>query len=331
MAVLDTLAGATGKPPPEIVHAARKDLKRLRALLRLARAGLGEATFRRENAASRDAGRELSPVRDAQVLVQAFDALKAELRPQVAPETLATVDGWLRDGVAAALAALDHEDRRSRAAAALSAVRARVEAWPWERGENAWRVPGRGLRKTYRAARRAMRRAAKSGAAGDFHEWRKQVKHLGAHVGLLRPLSPERSRAAARRLGKLADLLGDEHDLAVLADTLARPHEPALPPADRAAIDLAIGERRARLRGKALARGRRQQDRLAARGREIDQAGFVAPVGPSRLVAFDRAEGMPDARRSGEGRVGRPAIDDRVELGDPGDGVVAHIDIDART
>src|SRR5438105_13788783 len=50
----------------ESIHAARTALRRLRALVRVARDALGEQTYRRENEIFRDAGRALSTVRDAQ-------------------------------------------------------------------------------------------------------------------------------------------------------------------------------------------------------------------------------------------------------------------------
>jgi hypothetical protein len=65
------------------VHAARKDVKRLRALLRLHRGALRNATYRRENHALRDAARELSALRDAHVLVQTVDALADRYAGQV--------------------------------------------------------------------------------------------------------------------------------------------------------------------------------------------------------------------------------------------------------
>ncbi len=257
--VLATLAGdpEKGGSAAAEVHTARKDLKRLRALLRLARAGLGEETFRRENTTARDAGRELSAVRDAQVLVTALETLKGELYGRVAPETLESVHRWLQAGVEAADNALRSQDRIPRAVASLSAARERIDAWPWQHGEDAWRVPGEGLKKVFRTARRAMHRAMDDGQADDFHEWRKQVKHLGAHVQILRPLSPRMSKVMAKGLGKLADRLGDEHDLAVLADTLAQHHDPAVSPTDLAVIARVIGERRTALRKKACKRGRR--------------------------------------------------------------------------
>ena len=61
----------------EAVHEARKALKRTRAVLRLLRCALGEAAFQRENERARAIGRQLAPIRDAQAMLDALDALLA--------------------------------------------------------------------------------------------------------------------------------------------------------------------------------------------------------------------------------------------------------------
>lgn len=58
----------TRDPSDKEIHRARKRLKRARATLRLLRLAIGKPTYRRENAALRDAARPLSGVRDAAVL-----------------------------------------------------------------------------------------------------------------------------------------------------------------------------------------------------------------------------------------------------------------------
>ena len=60
--------------PTEAVHEARKDMKKLRATLKLVRPLIGNKTYRRENARFRDAARALSDVRYAQVRAQTIDA-----------------------------------------------------------------------------------------------------------------------------------------------------------------------------------------------------------------------------------------------------------------
>src|ERR1700744_220986 len=57
------------------VHAARKELKKARATLRLVRDALGTSTYKKENAALRDAARPLGEIRDAQVLRDALKSL----------------------------------------------------------------------------------------------------------------------------------------------------------------------------------------------------------------------------------------------------------------
>ncbi len=57
----------------EVVYDVRKRCKRVRALLRLARDGIGEDVYRRDNRALRAAARALSPLRDAAVHIEVHD------------------------------------------------------------------------------------------------------------------------------------------------------------------------------------------------------------------------------------------------------------------
>ena len=61
-----------GGDPVGAVHGARKDLKKARALLRLARPGMPAKDYRKENRRLRDLGRELSGGRDADVMLVAL-------------------------------------------------------------------------------------------------------------------------------------------------------------------------------------------------------------------------------------------------------------------
>jgi len=56
-----------------VVHEARKCFKKVRALLRLVRDELDDKVYRDENTCFRDAGRPLTAVRDAKVLIEALD------------------------------------------------------------------------------------------------------------------------------------------------------------------------------------------------------------------------------------------------------------------
>ena len=73
------------------IHAVRKDLKKLRAVLRLVRRELGEDLYRSENRRYREAGRLLSRSRDAEVKVHTLKGLCE--RSEEPPSDL--LDAWL--------------------------------------------------------------------------------------------------------------------------------------------------------------------------------------------------------------------------------------------
>ena len=228
--ILGALASLDEAPPSaEAVHESRRDLKKLRALLRLARESLGNGTYQQENAAYRDAGRVLSAVRDAGVLLHTFDKLRGELAGHVPAETLDRMQRGLTDAVRAAEKTLGPSERLPEVVGALTTARERTEHWPQPgKADDFWHAPDGGMVKTYRRGRKAMRRAARAEEEDDFHEWRKQVKHLAYQFRLLRPILGAKFKRKGKHLGELGDLLGNEHDLAVLALTLTRNHPEAV-------------------------------------------------------------------------------------------------------
>ena len=52
------------------------------------------------------------------------------------------------------------------------------------------------------------------------HKWRKRVKDLWYHLRLLGDMWPEALKGAADEAHELSDLLGDHHDLTVLAEEI---------------------------------------------------------------------------------------------------------------
>src|SRR5437763_12368783 len=123
----DDLEDASGRKVGIAVHEARKSLKRLRAAVRVARDALGDETYRRENSAFRDAGRQLSGARDAKVLIEtlytvekaAGDELRSgagdALRSRLESEHEAALES-LRGGGATAAVLNDLDSARARVA-----------------------------------------------------------------------------------------------------------------------------------------------------------------------------------------------------------------------
>ncbi len=239
---IDELRGECESTPEEAVHEARKDMKKLRGLLRLVRGELDEETFARENACFRDAARELSGTRDSDVMLETLGSLG-----------LPAGRGWeLRKVIQAGLSLGGDEDREAageRAVTILKEARERVDDWPLER--DSFEAIAGGLRRTYRRGRRAFEAASESRGAESLHEWRKRVKDLWYHHTLLRELWPPVMSAVGDEAHGLSDRLGDDHDLVVLA-TWVRAHADAEPE-----LFESVDRRRAELQSDAFALGER--------------------------------------------------------------------------
>jgi CHAD domain-containing protein len=238
---LDELGGRTDSSPEDAVHSARKDMKKLRALLRLVRGEIGDQVYRRESTAFRDAGRELAGLRDADVMIATLNSLEL-------PEK---ESGPLRQALEAhriRTAAGGREQAAAGAGDMLTVARARVADWPLE--TDGFAAFEEGLRRIYRRGRRNMRAARSQPTAENLHEWRKRTKDLWYHLALLEEAWPPVMQALADEAHELSDRLGDHHDLDVLL-AWARDH------ADPTAIETAVDERRLRLQADAFDYGTR--------------------------------------------------------------------------
>jgi CHAD domain-containing protein len=217
---LDALRGGGGDPA-EAIHAARKDLKKLRAVLRLCRDELGGKLFRAESRRFRDAGRLLSSSRDAEVKLETVLALERHFGPELPDDARGP---WLlalkreRHEVAGAAALSTPEV--GRAIEAIEAGRDAVASWPLR--SDSWDAIGPGLSRTYRRGRQGLRETASDQSVESAHEWRKRVKDLTYQLRLLARAWPPTFDQMVTESHRLTDLLGEHHDLALLAADLER-------------------------------------------------------------------------------------------------------------
>jgi len=135
----------------------------------------------------------------------------------------------------------------------LTESRGRVAAWRL-RERNGIGTVETGLRQTYRAGRQRYRRAG--GGRGSrlrrMHAWRRQVKHLRYAAEILR------LDGLAGRADELAEVLGEERDLALLAKRIrADGASERRGKGARRRLLKAISRRRRKLRRRAFALGAR--------------------------------------------------------------------------
>lgn len=241
------LSEGINEDPAKAVHTARKAVKKERSLLRLARGTMSGGQRRRENAALRDAARALSGARDADVMVASVDALSERFAGQLPARTFTTIRRRLEKQRGSGGSLDGH------AVSELGAVRLRVDEWQFRRG--GWKAIDSGLTRTYKRGRRALGRARASGRSEDLHDWRKRVKDLWYHERLLAPTCGPAVKGQAQDLDHLSDLLGDDHDLAVLRQKLT--NEITAVPVDLDAVLKLVDHRRDELQTEAFRIGKR--------------------------------------------------------------------------
>jgi len=204
------LAALSGdETPTEALHSARKDAKKLRALLKLVGPDLRGYTA--ENTALRDGARAVSPLRDRDAMLETFD--------RVAPGAAAVEFAPVRDALAArAPATMNEAALVAEFAAIFAGVKDRVSHWKLKhKGFDAFEA---GLSTRYAQATSAMKRAKATGTAEAFHDWRKRAKTHWYHAGLLAGMAPELMAPHVALAGDVAERLGDHHDLVNLAALL---------------------------------------------------------------------------------------------------------------
>jgi len=207
-------------PEKDAIGEVRKCFKRVRAALRLVRDELGVDLYHEENFSFRDAARPLTRVRDAVVLVETANGLRPQLVRVIGPAAFAKIR--------AALVANRQEVRRlvidegkALASVADAATRALARLSAWKLQRDGWVAVETGLRRVYRQGRRALALAAESPAVVNLHEWRKQTKYLWHQLQLLEARWTDTEKDLVNRTHQLATYLGEDHDLAVLRETLA--------------------------------------------------------------------------------------------------------------
>lgn len=240
----DQLTGAAGHGAAESVHEARKDIKKLRSLLRLVRDDLGEEVYRRENDWLRQTARGLAGARDAEVLAVTLDGLVPR---DVDPAAVAPLRAGLQE--VRRRAAGDPRPAMTVAVQRLDVLRARVDSWPLSGDARALQS---GLRRSYERGRRWSRRAAREPRVHGLHEWRKRVKDLWYQATILRLADPALEQAADRA-HELSTLLGDDHDLGLLGQAAEAGGFLFADPEDQHALGAAVGRRREALQPEAFA------------------------------------------------------------------------------
>ncbi|HTD09196.1 MAG TPA: CHAD domain-containing protein [Solirubrobacteraceae bacterium] len=279
--MLELLAHEDPADAATTVHEVRKALKRLRALLRLLEHQLGGPELARESQALRNTAQRLSGARDAEVMLATLNALIARHPRKLARRPAVR---QLRKRLLAEQARVEHITlgepiARAVLMAELQRFRRQVLAWQLAHRPGIALVESDLIRLYTQGRKRHLRiLRSKGNQTIPLHQWRKRVKDLRYAAEILqrrdtakRSHAQQRLRQLARRADTLSELLGQDHDLALLAQNLhtadKRPHSrdgrPEGPrtwrmkPKTRKLLLKAIAKRRRELQKRALRDGAR--------------------------------------------------------------------------
>jgi CHAD domain-containing protein len=204
----------------EAVHDVRREIKKLRAILRLVRAEIGKNAYNEHTDALRDAADRLTALRDADVTLIAFDNVVKHFKRKLAPQPFPKIRVALKNNRRV-------EEGRLYKNGSIASVRGilcreKDEMDGLKMKSNGWKAIAPGLKNVYGRGRRAFETAGEEPTAENFHEWRKRVKDLNHQLSLICPARPRKFHARTSKLDKLGDLLGDDHDLFMLGQFVAK-------------------------------------------------------------------------------------------------------------
>ncbi|MFK0161852.1 CHAD domain-containing protein [Rhizobium sp. NPDC090279] len=211
----------------EAVHAARKNIKRVRALYRLI-APIAREFQQDENDRLRNAARTLSGVRDATALIEVSHYLQTTATSEDELHALARVTGVLttrRDRIAQE--ETDLEDKARAAVDTCAEAREALKDASFDCGRrDTARLFQKSWRKNAHKAAQALSEChAEAAHAESFHDLRKRSQDYWMHHMLLRDVWPAAMHAKQLEAKALVDVLGRYLDMSILADVADRePH-----------------------------------------------------------------------------------------------------------
>ncbi len=209
-------------PRTGAAYALRKRCKKVRAVVRLARGPLSDlGLYRPANIALRDIAAVFSGIRDADVMLATyrraltrFDQLgkkSADMRAfgPIRARLTQRRRNLLSDDAGLDIAALLDE-------AHWLLLEFRLGIACWDFPEDGLHAVELGLRMTYGRVLRSADVAKALRSTEAMHEWRKWVKYHRNHLRLLKKLVSCTLATRIQALWQLSDLLGLEHDLAMI-------------------------------------------------------------------------------------------------------------------
>lgn len=201
------------------IHETRKSMKRIRAVFRMIRDEIGYSSYYRENTFYRDLSRELSEIRNFEVLSGSLKNLQEDLSNTIPSDVFVLLEdelGRQQNMVMGGQARLSQLLKEM--AGKIEIARDRIYDFPIRHDD--FRAFEGGLFRMYRQGKRYLHDARNNPSPTHLHDLRKRLKYFWYQVEILQPIFPGPMKAYASTLETIAENLGVYHDLQVLQEFL---------------------------------------------------------------------------------------------------------------
>lgn len=203
------------------VHEARKCIKMLRGLVRLADDGSAKAAgFAVSDAHFRNAAKELSAVRDATVAIRTLESLSPAAKDSISNKKAKALRSELLSKRRVAASKINDGEGMELFRRSLRKGYKSLGQLSLSKKYSA-ALPERGFARTYRRARKMMKKADKDRSPELLHRWRRHTKYHYYHAKLLAGRGVPGMATRVRGTRRLEKLLGEHHDLIVLGEEIS--------------------------------------------------------------------------------------------------------------
>ncbi len=180
----------------DAVHAVRKEIKKLRALIDLVREDMDRSAYRQAKKSLRWVADTLAVSRDARVILNAFDDLARSKSHQFSP-----IRKHLRERCRHALRQLAKRDFSGRADERLRNVKRHLCCL--KQPNSGWMTIQAGVARSYQRGRQCFHQVVDNPSAENLHAWRKAVKQIENQLRLICPKWPQKIAETEQALARL--------------------------------------------------------------------------------------------------------------------------------
>ncbi|MCF8229458.1 MAG: CHAD domain-containing protein [Bacteroidales bacterium] len=196
------------------VHELRKNIKKIRGILRLIRHDIGHARYHELNAAYREIAQQLAVLRDDTSQIELLEGMQKNVNDKAIKRTIGKA---IRQIEQKRKTEFENFYRQNKHNAVCNDILLRwTEIRELELSGNPDLFILKSLKRIHKRARSAMESSGFLKIDEIYHYWRKQVKYLMYQLNVLNLAWPTYFNVYIKELNKLSDMLGDLHDLNLL-------------------------------------------------------------------------------------------------------------------